>query len=158
MYCRFIITLLFLVLACCPGGSLYAEDVKPPPGDTSGKAVLRSLHSSDIRKIMGRLYTLAYEREYTELEIDRIRHENLEALAHAADELVDISGKLPQILPEYRLTDDEVVTFRAMAGQLKSETLHLLDSDATSSYSDLKNGYRKLRQTCNACHNLFRDR
>ena len=115
------------------------------------------MHSDDIRKIMGRLYTLAYEREYTELEIDRIRHENLKALAHAADELVDISGKLPQILPEYQLTDDEVVTFRAMAGQLQAETLHLLDSDATSSYSDFKNGYRKLRQTCNACHNLFRD-
>ena len=145
MHGRFIISFLCLVMAWCICTVTCAEDATPVTANSSEKAVLKSLHSEDIRKIMGRLYALAYEREYTELELDRIRHENLKALAHAAADLVEISGKLPQILPEYRLTDEEVVTFSAMASQLQAETLHLLDTDATSSYSDLKSGYRKLQ-------------
>ena len=158
MHNRSIISFLSLVLACCLSNIPLAEDVMPVPLTTSENAVLQSLHSEDIRKIMGRLYALAYEREYTELELDRIRHENLQALAHAAADLVNLSGKLPQVLPGNRLTDEEQVTFAAMANQLHNETLHLLDTDATSSYNDLKTGYRQLQKTCTACHNLFRGR
>ena len=156
MHSRFIISFLSLILACCLCNVPFAEDVVPAPVTGTEKAALQSLHSEDIRKIMGRLYALAYEREYTELELDRIRHENLQALAHAAADLVDLSGKLLQVLPENRLTDEEQVTFAAMANQLHNETLHLLDTDVTSSYSDLKTGYRQLQKTCTACHNLFR--
>ena len=88
----------------------------------------------------------------------RIRHENLQALARAAADLVDLSGKLPLVLPYNRLTDEEQVTFAAMANQLHNETLHLLDTDTSNSYSDLKTGYRQLLKTCTACHNLFRGR
>ena len=157
MHNKFIISLLSLILACCLCNVPIAEEVIPVPVSTPEKPALQSLHSEDIRKIMGRLYALAYEREYTELELDRIRHENLEALAHAAADLVTLSGRLPQVLPENRLTDEEQVTFAAMANQLHNETLHLLDTGATSSYNDLKTGYRRLQKTCTACHNLFRD-
>lgn len=158
MRSRFIISFLSLVLACSLCNVPFAEDVIPDPVTAPEKATLQSLHSEDIRKIMGRLYALAYEREYTELELDRIRHENLEALAHAAAELVDLSGRLSQVLPDNRLTDEEQVTFAAMANQLHNETLHLLDTGATSSYNELKTGYRQLQKTCTACHNLFRGR
>lgn len=158
MHIRFIISFLSLILACGICNVPFAEDVMPDPATSPDKAALQSLHSEDIRKIMGRLYALAYEREYTELELDRIRHENLQALAHAAADLVELSGNLPQVLPDNRLTDEEQVTFTAMANQLHNETLHLLDTDATSSYSELKTGYRQLQKTCTACHNLFRSR
>ena len=145
-------------MACCLCISPLADDINQVTAASPGKAAVQSLHSEDIRKIMGRLHALAYEREYTELELDRIRHENLEALARAAAELVELSWKLPQILPDSRLTDEEQETFGAMASRLHAETMQLLDTYATDSYSELKSGYQRLQETCTACHNLFRDR
>jgi cytochrome c556 len=157
MHNKLIISLLSLIPAFCLFSITCAGEVIPDPATKSSKAVLRSLHSEDIRRIMGRLHALAYEREYTELELDRIRLENLEALALAAADLVQIAGQLPQLLPDNQLSDEEQVTFKAMANQLHNETLQLLNTDSGNSYRDLKSGYRRLQQTCAACHNLFRD-
>jgi cytochrome c556 len=157
MYRKPVILLISLVPALCFTAISSAVDTEPDPSTAAGKAVLQSLHNEDIRRIMGRLNTLAYEREFTELEIYRIRQENLEALATAAADLVKIAGQLPELFPDKQMSEEDQITFRAMANQLQNETLHLLDTSATSSYSERQTGYQKLGKTCMACHNLFRD-
>lgn len=157
MHRKLLISLICLVPALCLTAIGNAEDTMLDPSAGNGKAVLRSLQHEDIRWIMGRLYTLSYEREFTELELDRMREKNLEALADAAADLVKIADRLPGLFPDEQLSDEDQVTFRAMANQLQDETLHLLDTASTSSYSERKTGYRELEKTCMACHNLFRD-
>lgn len=156
MHRKLFISLIYLVPVLCLTGISIAEDTKQDPSAVSGKAVLLSLHNEDIRRIMGRLNTLAYEREFTELELDRMRRENLETLATAAADLVKIAEQLPESIPDNQMSEEEQVTFRAMANQLQDETLRLLDTTATSSYSERQSGYRELEKTCTACHNLFR--
>ncbi|HKK15540.1 MAG TPA: cytochrome c, partial [Gammaproteobacteria bacterium] len=73
-----------------------------------------------------------------------------------AADLVKIAEQLPESIPDNQMSEEEQVTFRAMANQLQDETLRLLDTTATSSYSERQSGYRELEKTCTACHNLFR--
>jgi hypothetical protein len=157
MHDKLFILLFSLILACSFYNKPFAEDIKSTSAAVPGRAALQSLHSEDIRKIMRRLNALAYEREYTELELDQIRDKNLRALAHAAEDLMEISEQLPEILPDNQLSYEEQVTFKAMARQLHNETLNLLNTGSTKNYSEIKSGYLRLQQTCAACHNLFRD-
>lgn len=158
MYKKIILSLVFLVSALSLIVKSNAEDSIPDLSTGGGKAVLHSLHNENLRRIMGRLNTLAYEREYTELELDRLRQENLKALAASVADLVKLADQLPEYFPDDQLSDEEQVTFKAMANQLQDETSQLLDSSSTSTYSSRNTAYRNLAKTCMACHNLFRDR
>ncbi len=138
----------------CAGTS--AED--PPPGapDVPGKAVLKAVHSGELRQIMRRLNSIAYEREFTQLELDRLRARHIETLVETVGELVRTAETLPEIT-EDGLNENDLVTFRALANQLYTETTGLRNAVRENNYAAQDAGYRRLRETCTACHNLFRD-
>ncbi len=63
----------------------------------------------------------------------------------------------------HRLSDSEVVTFRALASQLYTEALNVRtlagENPATTyDFNLLDAANERLYQTCAACHDLFRDR
>ena len=144
--------ILLTSLLCVPAHAEKAVDT-----ETSRKPALSAIHNNDIRTIMRRLNALVYEREYTQLELDRLRRENLQMLVDAAADLIKISDKLPDLISDQEISSDEQITFKAMARQLHNEASQLLDSDPDISYHELNNGFQRLQQTCAACHNLFRD-
>jgi len=150
-------TLLFLLLVLA-AGLVHPDEPGRPELGTGTRSLLNTVHSSRLRDIMSRLNRLSYEREYTELELDRMRAENVESLVDAALQLSRAAERLPDITADTRLAPEERVTFSAMARQLYHQTLTLQESLDNGQYSDLQTGYQQLRYTCNACHNLFRQR
>ena len=118
---------------------------------------LSTIHSEQLRQIMRRLYELASEREFTELGLDQLRAEQIEALVMEADTLVINADNLPELLSEGQLTTEEQITFKAVANQLYTEALSLQADVYANKFLNIEAGYRRMQQTCNACHNLFRN-
>ncbi|MEX2525022.1 MAG: cytochrome c [Gammaproteobacteria bacterium] len=131
------------------------ESVTRAPASDS-HAVLNAVHSSELRTIMARLNRLSYEREYPELELDRMRAEQIRALVDAALELDRSAERLPDITEGMEPESEESITFRALSRQLYQETVNLEKHLDDADHSALKAGYRRLQHTCNACHKLFR--
>jgi cytochrome c556 len=150
-------TLIFLLLVLA-AGLVSAEGPGSPELAPDTRTLLDAIHSSRLRDIMSRLNRLSYERGYTELELDRMRAENVEALVDAALQLSQAAERLPDIAENTHLAPEERITFSAMARQLYQQTLALQDDLNQGRYSELQAGYQQLRYTCNACHNLFRQR
>jgi hypothetical protein len=148
-----ILTGLFLFFCL----AVYVHSEEPAfTGAEIKSPALSTIHSDRLRQIMSRLNELAYEREYTELGLDRLRAKQIDSLVTEAETLVDNADRLPEILTEGELTPEELITFRAVASQLYSEALLIQADIHADSYVNVDEGYRRLRQTCNACHNLFR--
>jgi cytochrome c556 len=148
--CFIIFIFSFYIINTC------AEDKSGKASETGGKSVLKAIHSSELRQIMQRLNSLAYEREYTQLELDRLRARHIESLVETVNELVQTAEKLPEIT-QGDLSENDQVTFKALANQLYTETVKLQDAVKENNYSDQNAGYQRLRKTCSACHNLYRD-
>ena len=142
--------LLLCSIASCPAGNGALAGKEPAP------PLLHTIHSDQLRQIMLRLNELAYEREYTELSLDRLRAQQIETLVHEARALVDNANRLPDILGEEKLTEEEQITFTAVARQLYSETLQIEADIQANRYDNLTDRYRHLQRICNACHKLFR--
>ena len=149
---------LLLVLATGLAGAGGTGSTGSPAQVPDTRALLDAIHSSRLRDIMSRLNRLSYEQEYTELELDRMRAANIEALVDAALQLSQAAERLPDITGRAHLPPEERITFSAMARQLYQQTQALQDDLNRGRYSELQSGYQQLRYTCNACHNLFRQR
>ena len=125
--------------------------------ETSGdRALLRVIHSEDLKKTMRSLNLLAYENEYTELELQSLRAAQVNRLLDFAEELTDKADRLPEI-SDSQLSESDRITFRAMAQQLYTDTLELKKSAAENNYSNMSKRYLELNKTCDSCHRLFRE-
>ncbi len=125
---------------------------------TQGKTLLQTIHSNEVRNIMRHLKLLIYEREYTELERENKRYQQIRLLVEETKILADTAARLPEIESLNRLNDEEQLTFSAMANQLHEISLELqneIEANHRQSMSDL---YIKLQETCNTCHRLFRNK
>ena len=122
----------------------------------TSKTLLHAIHSDEIRNIMRRLDSLVYEREYTELELQKLNKKQIELLAKEALTLSQTAANLPNIDSLNNLSDEDQLAFNAMATELKDFAIELKkESDANHETETL---YIKLQSTCNTCHQLFRDR
>ena len=137
--------------------SAIAEDIPTQLLQEKSKSVLNAIHSNDVRIIMRRLNVLAYEREFTELELEKLRARQIKLLAQTAGELAQTAEQLPEDVQK-DLNREDQTTFRAMANQLYSESLRLEKEAEANNYRALNEGYQRLRETCNACHRLFREK
>lgn len=145
--------ILFLFLSVNYSG--LAQDETTPGRDTTAPA-LKTVHSEQLREIMLRLNELAYEREYTELGLDSLRARQIEALAKETSILVSNAERLTDILSEGELNESDQITFMAVANQLNAEVQNIQADVNANRFGNLHAGYRRLQQTCNACHRLFR--
>lgn len=119
-------------------------------------AVLNVIHSERLRPIMQRLDSLTYDRERTALELQRLQMQQIEELLDAAGDLLERSTQLLEIAPDSHLTEGDQITFRAMASELYEQTLYINTQYRMGHGDEAWHAYEKLRDTCNACHRLFR--
>jgi cytochrome c556 len=148
-------TLLLTSTIFLTTSSLLLANDDPTKLET-GRTILNAIHSDEIKNIMQRLNMLIYEREYTELELQQLNKKQIEMLAKEAIALSKTAADLPNITSLSKLTDEEQLTFNAMANQLRDIATELrIESDANHETDAV---YIKLQSTCNTCHQLFRDR
>ena len=144
---------LFLFLF--PAVYVHSQEADFEDGEIRNPA-LSAIHSDQLRRIMLRLNELAYEREYTELGLDRLRAKQIDSLVTEAETLAGNADGLSETQAREELTAEELITFKAIANQLYSEALQIQTDIHANNFMNVDKGYRQLRHTCNACHNLFR--
>ncbi len=145
----FIISGLLPVNISIAGESSVLQSSEP-------RAVLRVIHSERLRQIMQRLDSLAYEREHTALDLQYQRERQVRRLITATRELVEKSEQLPALVDDTNISPEDLTIFRAMAAQLYQKTRDLEQSLHRGHKVSVREGYQNLRETCNACHRLFR--
>ncbi len=147
--------LLILLITITNSNSLFAGDTSLDTGKNN--TILSEIHSEELRNIMRRLKLLNYEREYTELEIQKLSHKQIEQLSEAAKDLVKLADNIPNVASLKNLSDEEQIIFNAMANQLYDITHEFIGENETNNYEALAPTYQKLINTCKTCHHLFRN-
>jgi cytochrome c556 len=120
------------------------------------KTILNAIHSDDVKKIMRQLNTLVYEREYTELELQKLSNKQIELLAKEANALAQTAENLPNIASLKKLSEEDQLAFNAMANQLQEATQELKREVEANHQKKIDAAYKNLEKTCNTCHQLFR--
>lgn len=116
-----------------------------------------------LRMIMQNINLTIHDSTNVDAQTDRISRQDMEDMIEVIEELVLYAEMMSTELPHPGLDNNEKVTFRAMAGQLYSEALNIQQTTRdynldTYDYEVLNINYRRLNETCVACHQMFRDR
>jgi len=77
-------------------------------------------------------------------------------LIEAVEELLFNAEMMTSGTPEFSLDERDLITFRALAGQLYTEALNIQQLANNYDYRLIEPAYLQLNQTCGACHSLFR--
>ena len=154
--------LIFLLLLLSPA-ALTGNEESTEPGDKSqeNKARLHAISSERLRVIMQNInlwLNEVSESENVRPQSDEKRMQDLADLVDAVQELQLHAELLSEGLPGSSLTESELVTFRAMAQQLATETQDFQQIANSYEYTLIEPAYALLNQTCIACHRLFRDK
>ncbi|MCG8324813.1 MAG: hypothetical protein MI673_04790 [Thiotrichales bacterium] len=123
---------------------------------TSGHAIA----SERLRNIMQGLNLTVPDTGHPDNQPEEIATQSLEEMLRAAEDLLFHAELISIIRPDHGLDDAELITFRAIAGQLYTETHNIKQISQSYSPNDhelLYTAYRRLYMTCAACHDLFRD-
>ncbi len=143
------ITLLVL-LACAALGACRAA----PPGP--GPEASTPLHYSErLRSLMQRMNALLYERNQTELEVDKERLERARELATAAATLArEVGGEGLAASTGEPARE----AFAGLAQELAAAAAELDALAAARRYSALSPQMERVAHVCATCHLRFRDR
>ena len=66
------------------------------------------------------------------------------------------ADNLTEAIPGIRLSPEDKITFEALAKKLQDEAAGLKTQAEETNYAGMEPAYRRLKDTCDACHRLFR--
>jgi cytochrome c' len=123
---------------------------------TPEKLEFHVVYSEDLRDIMQRLNQLVYKKELSELHKKELRSQHLEDLVYTVNELGFAAIILQEALPGFDLSTEEKDIFHAIAIQLQKEAEIIKEMAEQNDTVNMKRSYKRLNDTCSACHELFR--
>jgi len=123
---------------------------------TPDKLEFHVVYSEDLREIMQRLNQLVYKKELSELNIKELRNRHLEELVYTVNELGYAAIFLQEALPGFNLSTEEKDIFHAIAIQLQKESVNIKEMAEQDDTVNMERSYKRLNDTCSACHELFR--
>ena len=145
---RFLIIALCITLATPAVFSQEQKTIKEP--------LIHAIISDRVQEIMKRLNDLVNARGMTALQIMELRVKHLNELIATIDELVAAADNLTEAIPGIRLDPESKITFEAMAKKLQDEAAGLKTMAEETNYAGMEPAYQRLKNTCDACHQLFR--
>ena len=149
-----VLVLLISVAAC----DRDADSENTDMGSVHEKHALHAMSSGKLQTIMQDMYSSAYKSGVPDLQDGAISEEKMKDLVEAVEELLFHAEMLSTGQPSVKLDETEIATFRAMAGQLYTEVLNLQQLTEYYDYHAIEPAYKRVNQTCIACHNLFRSK
>ncbi len=123
---------------------------------TPEKLEFHVVYSKDLRDIMQRLNQLVYKKELGELNKQEIRKRHMEELVYTVNELGYAAIFLQEALPGFDLSTEEKDIFHAIAIQLQKEAENIKKMAEQDDTVNMERSYKRLNDTCSACHELFR--
>jgi signal transduction histidine kinase len=131
--------------------------------DEENEYLLHAESSERLITIMQQLFSLAKGSSIEEKT--KPTEDDMLDIVEAVEELLFYAELMSVKVPATELEESKSVIFSAMAGQLYDEVLniqqlttnydlHIIDNSQQNLFDD---AFRRLSQTCAACHQLFRD-
>lgn len=148
----------FVSVAACGDSHDAGETEMTDPSTVQQKHSMHAMSSEKLRVIMQNMYSSAYRSGVPDIQDSKISDEQMEDLIEAVEELLFHAELLSTGEPSVPLNDTELATFRALAGQLYTEALNLQQLTEYYDYHAIEPAYKRLNETCIACHNLFRSK
>ena len=145
---KVLIVALFLIFA---PQAVFSQDQRPLK-----EPLIHVIISDRIQEIMKHLNELVNARGMTALQIMELRVKHLNDLIATIDQLVAAADNLTEAIPGIRLDPESKITFEAMAKKLQFEAAGLKTMAEETNYAGMEPAYRRLKNTCDACHQLFR--
>lgn len=141
--------------------SVIASDAEETRHEKSASS--HAVPGERLRNIMQNINLTIHDSTNPDTQTDRINKQDMEDMIEAVEELLFYAEMMSTDLPRPELNKNELVTFRALAGQLYTEALNIQQTARdyemdTYDYELLNLSYRRLNETCAACHQMFRDR
>ena len=136
---------------------IVAEDSARGQEQTTAAHAIASERLSNIMQNLNQTVTNTNDPDNIPEEIIE---EDLDDMREAVEELLFHAEMLSTEIPGPDLDETGIVTFRALSGQLYTETLNIKQIAENYSVTDqelLYSAYERLYQTCAACHDLFSD-
>lgn len=122
----------------------------------TGKPALHAIQSERLKILMRELDDLMFERMLNEVQIDRQRRYRTEQIVKVAEQLLNTVDFIPDALPELSLKKTEQQIFLNLSTRLKQQ-VSLLKHEAEENYVDaIPQRVEQIVETCNACHQVFR--
>lgn len=144
----------FVMIALC--FILTAQTVFGQERQPQKEPLVHVIISDRIEKIMEHLNDLMEARGMTALQVMELRVKHLKDLIKTIDELVASANNLTEAIPGIRLDPESKVTFEALAKKLQDEAAGLKAMAEATNYAGMEPAYRRMQDTCDACHRLFR--
>ncbi len=126
----------------------FSSIATPAEPDQENVLKLHVIYSENIQEIMQRLSMSVYE--------ENLDMEQIEELFDNASELYLTAKSLKQALPGIDLTVSEKSIFENIAKQLQIEANNLGYMAQNNDKEGMQMVYKRLNDTCVACHELFR--
>lgn len=148
IFCSLTISLCLFVTA--------ANSADPNNIESDEILSFHAIHNEEIQEIMHRLTQALYNKEKDKSINDEIDIEHAHQIFDIASELYLAAGKLNEALPGFKLSEDEKNIFEGLARALQIEANKLAHMTENSEKSKVEYIFKRMDDTCAACHELFR--
>lgn len=119
---------------------------------------MHAVHSEELLGTMQRLNILVRNREAPVRETDEWRTEYLQELIDLAGEVIIAAESLSESDAADGMDRNEQAVFHTLADRFYVEAANIEIQARNSDFTGLQDAYRRLDETCSACHRLFRKR
>ncbi|GJM05310.1 MAG: hypothetical protein DHS20C09_13010 [marine bacterium B5-7] len=123
---------------------------------TPEKLEFHVIYSENLRDIMQRLNQLIFKKELSNLNNKELHSQYLENLVYTVNELGFAAIILREALPGFDLSTEEKDIFHAISIQLQKEAENIKAMAEQYDIKNMERSYKRLNDTCAACHELFR--
>ncbi len=123
---------------------------------TPEKLKFHVIYSEDLRDIMQRLNKSVFKNELSELNKKKLHNQHVEDLVYTVNELGFAAIVFQEALPGFDLNAEEKDIFHAIAIQLQREAEIFKEMVEQNDTVSMERSYKRLNDTCSACHELFR--
>jgi len=145
-----LISAALLSSSACTGSQRSAHQL-----EDTGEPALHAVHGKRLRTLMRRLDGLMFERQRTQVQIDRDRRAYLKATVEISQELL---RTIPDIVSSAEdLTAEDEAAYTALAAKLEAQVKTMAALAADGRAEVLPHQYDAIVITCNACHSSFRE-
>lgn len=150
-----LLLIIALVLPACSDTSGKRPDAAKFP---VGQAELHTVQSQKLRKLMQKINELSRQGDEISLQVDELRRQYMQSLIDTAGDVVYATEQMTEQKHIKTLNPVELNEFRALSNALYTEAVNIQIEARDNNFSGLDQAYRRLDETCAACHQLFRSR
>lgn len=123
----------------------------------TGPAILHAVHSDQLKAIMAEVRRLTFDRMPQELGRTSQQDAHLREVSSLAKAMANAAGRIPSVIDDLGLTENEKQVFSALARRLQVQSATLGSQAERLRLAATTSAFKEISATCIACHTLFRD-